>query len=165
MSAKKRKSKGRNKNVVDINSKRQNWKELDDIYQTIAMSLVDISSRLRDSLQVISSAGVGNDPELTSIVRCITSDLKVFTDDLKLTQSKHINYSGIVKDGDELALCLSIFNDYVLLNDRFKTILFTPMLTVTEYLAEATEKLQKQIPPNVSVVQTENTSTEGTSDE
>jgi len=52
-----------------------------------------------------------------------------------------------VNGEDELALCISVFNDYTILSDRLNAVMFPAMLTVTESLAEVAQQAQQVVIP------------------
>jgi hypothetical protein len=117
----------------------QNWSQVEDIYRAVAEGIVDVVRNINDAIQLINTVGVGVDDvhEMVIVTTGIRRDVEAFTSDLVKIHNRHSNYTGVITDADELALCLSVFNDYVTLNDRFRAIIFTPMLSITEFLADA----------------------------
>lgn len=118
----------------------QTWQQVDDIYQTIAVGIVDILGNVNEAIKFINLVGTANNNELVVTVNGIKRDVESFTQDLLKIKKRHDGYSGIIKNEDELALSFSVFEDYAMLHDRLKAIIFTPMLTISEFLAEASDK-------------------------
>lgn len=123
---------------------KQSWGEVDGIFQTIAEGLVHVGREVNSSIQLMRSLGVENNAEVSVTVRGLTRDIETFANELAQIKSRHEGFKGQVKDGEELALCLSVFQDYMVLNDRFRAIVFPAMLTVTEHLTDAMAKVKKQ---------------------
>lgn len=111
------------------------WDSVEDIYQSTARAIIDTVESFNSSVQILNAAGITSGELLTATVS-IKRDLDTFVDDLTKIRSQHQTKRGIIHDGDELALSIDIYNDYVLLFDRFKSIVMEPMLIVTEHLAE-----------------------------
>lgn len=115
----------------------QQWEQMDTFYQEIGSAIITIGQEVNKSLAVMRELGIANNPEVAVTVRGMTRDLEQFTSELLTLRKRHEGLTGPVKDGEELALCLSIFNDYVLLNDRFRAMTFPAMLTLTEHMSQA----------------------------
>lgn len=114
----------------------QSWEDLDDIYKVIAESIVSTAQEVNSCVQMINSAIDKADPELVISVRGLTRDIETFTQELLTIRSRHAGMSGVIKDGDELMLCMGVFNDYTILQDRFRAMAFPVMLTVTEFMSD-----------------------------
>jgi hypothetical protein len=124
-------------NPVNINNSsisEQKWEELNDIYLSIANGIVSIADSINTSIIYLKQIQELCSKELIDTVNGVNRDINLFTNDLIKIKKRHEGFQGYIKDENELALCLSIYNDYVILNERFKAIIFHPMLTVTEYL-------------------------------
>jgi len=115
---------------------KQSWSDVDAIYNTIASSIVEIGSNINDCIRIINQNGGNANNELVITVNGLTRDIEEFSKDLLKIKKRHEGFFGLVNDDNELALCLSVFNDYVILNDRFKAIIFQPILTITEFMAD-----------------------------
>ena len=127
---------------------KQDWKDVEDIYQTLAQALLETGMQINSAINLINQVNslpatrqstTLNINELTITIKGLTSDINLFANDLAKIHGLHSSYSGLIKDEDELALCLSVFSDYTVLNDRYRAIIFAPMLTITEFLAEAAQ--------------------------
>lgn len=130
----------------------QQWEEMDQFYQSIGQGLITVGQEVNSSVQLLRNLGITENAEVAVTVNGLNRDLQQFTEDLLAIRKRHDGLVGKVKDGDELALCLSIFNDYVILNDRFRAVVFPAMLTMTEHVTEAVARARKAsdlIDPNV----------------
>jgi hypothetical protein len=122
----------------------QSWEEVDGLFQTVAEGLVNIGHEVNSSIKLMRSLGMNSNAEVAITVRGLTSDIESFATDLGKIKSRHEGFKGQIKDGEELALCLSVFNDYMVLNDRFRAVVFPAMLTVTEHLTDAMTQAKKK---------------------
>jgi len=125
------------------NSLNQYWSDVDNLYNSIANGLVDVSLSINNAIQSIKEAEFIDTKELVITINGLKSDIETFTQDLIKINNRHKGKEGLIQDEDELALCLSVANDYIILNDRFKALIFPPMITITEYVSEAI-RLKKQ---------------------
>ena len=122
----------------------QNWDEIEQIYHSIAKGIVDIATEVNDSIKVINAMGITENKELEIAIRGLSGDIEALTKDMVAIHGRHEGFTGPVKDGDELVICLGVFNDYTILNDRFRAVVFPTVLTVTEHLANAVEAKRRQ---------------------
>lgn len=111
------------------------WDSVEEIYQSTAHAIVDTVQSFNTSVHILNEAKISSS-ELLAATQSIKNDLDSFINDLTKIRSQHQDKKGIIHDGDELAFSIDIYNDYVLLFDRFKSIVMEPMLIVTEHLAE-----------------------------
>jgi len=132
------------KNRKEKNSQSgQRWEELEDIYQAMGRGIIDVTTKVNEAIQYMTSVGIEESPELVLTVRSLVRDITEITESSVSIHSTHSGKTGVIKDSDDLALCLDIFNSYVVLNDKFKGLTMGPMLTITEYLTTALEKAEK----------------------
>jgi len=134
--------KGKNRKEKN-NQSNQRWEELEDIYQAMGRGIVDVTTKVNEAIQYMNSVGIEESPELVLTVRSLVRDITEITESSVSIHSTHSGKTGIIKDSDDLALCLDIFNSYVVLNDKFKGLTMGPMLTITEHLTTAIEKAEE----------------------
>lgn len=137
-------SSGVNEPVLKGLKKKQNWSDLEDLYQAVAEGFVEIGARIRDSVEVIKAAGFEETPELTSTIKGISSDLLVFTEGLVTIHKQHAGKTGDIEGENDLMLSLSVYTDYQSLNERFNAVVFPTMITIMDFTAEALEKLDAE---------------------
>ena len=122
----------------------QSWSEVDDISQSVAEGIVDIASNINSCIQFINTVNGNFDKGLIVTINGVKRDIKSLVDDLVKIKKRHTGMVGIIKDEEELGLCLSVFNDYVILNDRFRAIIFPSALSITEAFGDAMNKWKEE---------------------
>lgn len=127
-----------------IDSNRQKWEGLDELYNVLATSVIEISEGVNNSIITIRELGAQGNPELIVAINGFINDINIFTDELVNIKKRHEGKKGFIVDGDELANCFSIFNDYTIFNERFKAVVFPAYLTITEQLLEVNAKFKKE---------------------
>jgi hypothetical protein len=139
---------------IEINQEesKQNWDYLREIYEAHAQFLVAIATQINACIRLVNQSEEQGTPELRLTINTFTNDLHVFTEQLLSIKQRHEGLTGVVKDGDELSHCLSIYNDYVIWEERVRAISFPIMLTVTEYMGEWTNKIQEREKADVNVI-------------
>lgn len=143
---------------LDLNKEfkhEQTWESLTDIYNAVATSIVSIGTEVNNAIRTINALGVTDNVELTVSVNGLRRDIEQYTKDILIIRSRHEGQSGEVKDGNELALLISIFEDYTGMQERIQANAFPVLLTVTEHMSAAVvkkreeEEQQKLIDPTV----------------
>lgn len=134
--------------------KTQEWKEVDELYFSIAHSIVDVLSEVESVSTVFKL-----EPELVTketiiTINSLNVDLNSFSEDLVKIRNRHEGKTGAIDPtSDDMILCLGIYNDYVILSDRFKALTFPAMLSLTEAMMEIAEKKKQQDPTIVTDVE------------
>lgn len=121
---------------------RQSWSEVDGIYNSIVQGILDVGESINIAAHAINAAKVSNIAEIAMMVKAIEQDMLIFVDDLRKINKRHEGKTGFIDNEDDHALSLSCYNDYVTLFDRFRAIIFNPMLTITETLADVTQPIE-----------------------
>lgn len=116
---------------------KQKWDDVDNLYMELANSIVDIGSQVNETIRAINAGSLNNVQDLTITINGINRDLLSFTEDLIKIRSLHADKTGFIVDENDHALCLAVFNDYVMLNDRFRAVIYPSTITMTEILFEA----------------------------
>lgn len=116
---------------------KSNWTELNELYEVIGSSIIEIGTRVNDSVRLIQQAGLQEVKELVIAINGLRVDLEKYTTDLIKTKARHADKSGMVKDGDELALMLSIYSDYKTIQEFIQANTFPVFILITEKLSEA----------------------------
>jgi hypothetical protein len=141
----------KNAGIVGDKHQTQTWEQLEAMYQAIGSGIVEVGNQVNVAVKTINNLGVTGDAMLVKTVEGLTRDIGMFTEDLIKIKSRHSDMSGNVKDGEDLVLCLSCYEDYYALNGRLQAVLFPAMLTVTEAMmeAQATKAKQDELDPSV----------------
>lgn len=122
----------------------QSWSEVDAIYDSIALGIVEIAQNINNAVQMIAQHGYGTNKELIVTTKGLERDLLEISGDLKKIKERHADQNGLIDTEEEFALSLSVFSDYSVLSDRFKSVVFSPMLTITEFMSEIMELERKK---------------------
>lgn len=120
----------------EFNSK-SNWDELNELYEAIGGSIIEIGTRVNESVALIQRAGLQEVRELVIAISGLNKDLETYTSNLIKTKQRHADKSGMVKNGDELALMLSIYSDYKTIQEFMQANTFQVFILITEKLSEA----------------------------
>ena len=134
---------GVNEPVLQGRNRRQNWSEVDGLYTSLAEGIVEIGSRIHESVLVIQAANFEETPELTSTIKGISRDLEAFSKDLITIHKRHDGKTGEIVSEDDYMLSLSVYTDYSSLNERLNAVLFPTMITIMDFTAAAVEKTEK----------------------
>lgn len=136
--------KSKTKRVLHIRDE-QKWEEMESMYTTIATGIINYSEELSNSVKTITHYSNGkNDPELIAVVNGFNNDINEFTNELIIIHNKHLGKIGVIKDPNELAECINIFQEYTALFEKFKTVTFNSSLLITEKLSDLRVKLSKE---------------------
>lgn len=126
---------------------RQKWEDLEDLFNDIGGGIIRIGQEINEALAIVNPnihhLEAGGREELTVTVNGLNSDLKSFASDLAKIHKMHQGRTGIV-EADDYALCLEVFNSYVILQDRFKSLTFNPVVTITEKMISVRGKLEQE---------------------
>lgn len=115
----------------------QSWDDLNNLYEAIGSQILAIGVQVNNAIKVIMSTGISNNTELKICIDGLRRDIEMYTKDLITIKSRHNDKSGNVKDGNELAFMLSIFEEYTGMQERIQANAFPVMLTITEHLSIA----------------------------
>ena len=137
----------KNRKQNDLELIKQSWSEVDAIYDSIALGIVEIAQSINNAIQMIAAHGYADNQELIVTTKGLNRDLNDLAGELKTIKARHEHHSGIIDSEEEFALSLSVFTDYNVLSDRFKSVVFSPMLTLTEFMSEmeANERKKTQV--------------------
>ena len=138
-----------NKAGIENNSQeRQNWDELNEVYQDIADAIIGVGHSAQSTVRKIIDAN--NLPtvarsEVRLAFETLSSDIVKTTDDLLAIKSDHADKHGFVKNGDEVADALTAFERYVAIHERYQAVILPSLLTITEHAADSAEILKKKM--------------------
>lgn len=123
---------------VDIDKlfPKQTWEDVDNLYNAIAQAIISIGEQVNQCVRTITEADISS-KEIVVTINGITNDINSFTDDLVKIKQRHEGKSGFIENENDHALSVSVYTDYVTLQERVTGLTFSNMLTVTEYFNEA----------------------------
>lgn len=143
-----------NENGYAPADKTQEWKEVDALYFNIAHSLVELLEQVKTVAEVFKQEADLVSKETIITINGINSDINAFSDDLVKIRERHKGKTGFIDPASEdMILCLSVYNDYVILSDRLKALTFPAMLTLTEAMMEIADRKKAQDPNVVTDVE------------
>lgn len=143
-----------NAGLPNPNQINQNWEEIEAMYQEIGSSFITIGQQINEAIRTINQIGLNNVTELVSTVNTASKDIQSFASKLAATHERHAGKTGRVDNGDELALCLDIANEYFMINDKFRVLIFPAILTITEHMADAMQKHEERQPLTIDQTNT-----------
>ncbi len=119
--------------IVTKTELKQSWEDLDVLYNEISVAMRDVSVQVANILNKCKTEGIQISNEVSIASKALYTDLNNITDDLIKIKSLHAGKHGLVKNENDLADILEIFNKYYLLFDRFKALTFQELLVITEF--------------------------------
>jgi hypothetical protein len=127
---------------------KRSWSEVDAIRNSISDGFIEAGQRINEILAMMRAANIELSEEVKTTIKGLNRDLMELAGELKAIKERHADRTGDIDDADDedLMLSFSVFSDYHILGDRFKTVIFAPMLTLTEFMAEFTAKTAGQPP-------------------
>lgn len=132
------------------------WSEVDDLYNQTAMSIYKVATEVNNSINLLKQLGGTDNKELIVQINGFNKDVESFTNEILAIKSKHEGKEGNIDPvSDDFALCYEVYNDYFLLNERFKALVFNPMLALTEEIMTVSQRIKQEqeqadvINPNV----------------
>lgn len=139
---------------IAIKDDRETWDQVDGLYQSIGESIIEIGMGVNTAIQTFKQLNYEGDNELFATIASIKGDLESFTTDLVKINSRHRGSQGFIDSEEDVALCIGVHCDYVTLHERFKSLTFPAMLTITEHLTAAALRANaKPAPEGVTDVQ------------
>ena len=136
---------------VDRNSPldniRQNWSEIEDIYQACANGVYTTSSGIEDAMAAIRPilplAKADDVKELNVLVAGFNSDIKRLVDELCELHQCHKDKTGEVMDEADLTLSLTLGERYLDFNTRFQAITFPTVVNIMENIGSIVADAKK----------------------
>jgi len=120
---------------------KQTWEELDNIYNGVMEGLLIMAAKVNEVVAAVKDHPNTNKSLLSVTVRGMADDIERYMSDLVTIHQKHESKQGVITNEDDLALCLSLFNDYYTVNQYIHSTMLDPMITITEIASEAQDVL------------------------
>ena len=125
------------------NSK-QTWEALAGIGDGIAQYIGQMASDIHESVELVKSVGCDHISEFNAVVLKTNNDFTKFMGDFESIKAKHAGKTGYIDGPDDLALALSIFEDYNQFQAYFNGVMHHTLISFTEYALEAQDRIRKQ---------------------
>jgi len=119
----------------------QDWGRLDGLYNEIAQGIINVGTEVNQSVAAIRVARLTNTTELSLAIQTLSDDLLRFSDTLVAIKDRHKQYSGKVHDASLLTIYLGCGQEYTLLYEQFRALVFPAMETITDFTLRARNKL------------------------
>lgn len=119
-------------------AKHSNWDELNELYYSIADSLVQIGTQVLNVVRFCEQTGYARTAVEEQTISGLRKDLDEFSNRLLEIKASHSNRSGFVKDDDENAIFGDCYVGYNAFFERLQAVTFDSMLTLTEMQTNAT---------------------------
>lgn len=133
----------------------QLWEELESLYAVYTQNMVNIMSKVEESISVEGLYAYITEKETyTTAINTLTADVDRFTDRLLAIHEKHKDRRGHVLSDNDLALFFSIGGEYTVLFEQFQGLTIPTIVSITDMIIEAKERYDE-------AQQTQTSSTEG----
>lgn len=123
---------------------KQTWEALAEIGDSIGNYIAQMASDINESVELVKTAGCEHLSEFNAVVIKTNSDFTTFIDDFDKIKAKHAGKTGYIDGPDDLALALSIFEDYNQFQAYFNGVMHHTLISFTEYALEAQDRLRNQ---------------------
>jgi hypothetical protein len=123
---------------------KQTWEQVEEIYQINAQGLVDMAGAAEDAISFIRQSGMPIDAELKAHVSGFKKDLDRFTTELVKIREHHSGKTGVIKNEDELAQSIQIFDQYCNTADHMKALIMPSTLLFAERAGDAELYIEEQ---------------------
>jgi hypothetical protein len=121
----------------------QRWEEIELIYDSLARGLLDSSVEINAAIGQIRVLSKADNKELAAIINTGVRDITEFANALAAIHDRHKHLSGVIKDENDHMLMFTVFNEYMILTEKFRAVTFPLVLTLTEELATLLSESKK----------------------
>lgn len=119
----------------------QTWSDLENIYQSIAESIVSVGLGIQQSIEIVKRYDIPQEQSYIQSILGAKRDLETFTQQMVNVKQRHVNKTGAVQSAEDLALCMDCFNEYVVIGDQFRAIMFPTLQDINEFTSVALSKM------------------------
>lgn len=120
---------------------RQTWEGLQEVSDAIGMSIAQMAEDIHSTVEMVKNAGCEHPAEFNAIVSKTNEDFQKFVADFQSITIRHYGRTGYIESPDDLALSLSIFEDYQQFRAFFDGVMHHSLISFTEYALEAKDRL------------------------
>lgn len=125
-------------------NQKQTWEALAAIGDEIAGFIAQMANDINESVELVKRVGCDHIAEFNAVVLKTNKDFETFLGDFEKIKAKHSGKTGYIDGPDDLALSLSIFEDYNQFNAYFNGVMHHTLISFTEYALEAQDRLRQQ---------------------
>lgn len=131
--------------MPDDKAQRQTWDALEAISMSIRQEIQEMAENLHQSVELVKMAGGVNVNEFEIAVNKTNKDLQDFTSDFLKIAESHRSRTGVVKDENELADCLEIYEKYMQFKALFNGVFHHTAILFTEFSLQAKDAMQDRM--------------------
>ena len=125
--------------------KRQTWDALEAISMVIRGEIQEMAENLHESVELVRVAGGVNVNEFDVAVKKTNKDLQDFTTDFLKIAESHSGRTGTVKDENELADCLEIYEKYMQFKALFNGVFHHTAILFKEFSLQAKDAMEDRM--------------------
>lgn len=122
---------------------KQSWEQLNDISLAIGQGIAQMASDIHTTVEMVKQLGCDHIREFNAVVEKTNQDFQKFIGDYEKIRARHIGKSGFIETGPDLALSLSVFEDYQQFRAFFDGAMHHTLISFTEYALEAKDRALK----------------------
>ena len=123
-------------------AQRQTWDALEAVSMAIRQEIQEMAENLHESVELVKVAGGVNVNEFDIAVKKTNKDLQDFTTDFLKIANSHQGRKGTVKDENELADCLEIYEKYMQFKALFNGVFHHTAILFTEFSLQAKDAME-----------------------
>lgn len=121
----------------------QTWDALEGISAAIRQEIAEMTENLGQAVELVRVAGGVNAKEFEVAVRKTNKDLMDFTTDFLKIADFHKGLTGPMKNDDDLAKCLEIYEKYMQFKALFNGVFHHTAILFTEFSLQAKDAMQE----------------------
>lgn len=125
------------------NVPKQSWEQLSDISAAIGESIAQMASDIHTTVEMVKQLGCDHIREFNAVVEKTNQDFQKFIGDYEKIRARHVGKSGFIESSQDLALSLSVFEDYQQFRAFFDGAMHHTLISFTEYALEAKDRALK----------------------
>lgn len=131
--------------IETIEPEYSKWEDLEGIYVECAKGVIDIAQSVNHTYESFKEH-----PEIpiphgaATAISGISRDLTRLTDELVKIHSDHRDLQGPIKTDEDFSRSVSITQDYIGFQERFKTAILPPLSVISEALLKRADLIKKQ---------------------
>ena len=122
---------------------KSNWSEVEQIYQTCAVGIIDILKFTESTQEIFKKFPEKVKPEIITCVKGLARDLDELSKNLVKIHKNHETRTGVIESDLDHKISMDILQDYIGFNERFKSTVITPVTILSTEIVEIEEQLEK----------------------
>lgn len=120
------------------------WEALGGVRDAIGGAMASIAEEINATVEMVKNVGCDHMAEFSAAVTKTNEDFNMFIGKFDAVRNRHEYKRGVIATPDDLALSLTIFEDYQSLRAHFDGVMHHTAITFTEFALEAKDRLLKQ---------------------